>query len=1700
MSLSGTQSGNGSGGNAAPSSSLSLDDPNMLPQLLPRFTPVRPNFRRHVASKQGQSVPAVTKCRSYLNDPEYLPAQCIRLGKHCAAPVLELPIDLSVQEIPSYREHPCLYYISSEVFVKHWNFAQFFNPHMPFFGEQDAYKTLHSQIVDEFVKTRPHNESLLTVAIVKTSYSSSASSHSHIPVTNFEFSSAQITFNGINVPLSICVLVVHGILSLHYVPERSALQFIFHQVPSINARIAKSASNFLSWLRNFKGENLITPVPTFDRDWVFDAVRRTRVDTDKASWAKYLNKVRSIDSLHVNLRGYQENAVAWMLSRELDSPTSLFGGEGIVWPDTTKLFQKCALKRETITIVCDFAFYGPTLDLWFGSEVQDCASSSRMGAGGLLCDEMGLGKTVELMQLVLCNQQPVREIAAIRAPSIRQCGECGGRRGTFFNQTCVECNSFYHRACSPGSLKSQKRLLCFKCLRRMAELSHESTPASALPESRATLVILPPALLLQWQEELTKHVKRALKVVTFLGLKRSGYIPQASLLQADVVLTTYDALRNDVTTVQALRNPRSNLRSKKQYFPTPVPLLLTRWHRVALDESQMLGTSSNTSCLKMARFLHAKYRWCVTGTPIADNLSGSLAMLSVLCTTDVTEIPWQKLCAPSVYIEDRKWVSSTLRAIMWRTKKIDVDDGELGLPPQIVEVVRTKFGPVERYHYRSLQREIMAFRASQQNRTTSFATYSREILTTLRQACCHPNVGTSGRRLLQSRVARSQAPRHRENADQAKSRAERPMEMKEVLASLISKSHAECQDSLRNSIVALNGLAGIKLLQASLPTKPETKVTSLMSAVKIYREGLTLAANMEHLVKMDVIQRMHILFNLSEALDLADSLTASLSSATDMPAPELAGVQQLRSLGRSLREGSLKEDFMNLRRSYLCDAELKLKVATDELRSKTSSLDSAPLIHGIEKQRETRHPGSNRASKPEQGSSSRVAPSKQKVWWWEKALAMILEGSKRKFAQEMCDMDDNGGDIEAEGWERFTDMESLVYDVRDALEANRRNTNRTLSRLANRLERYMNFVPVLESEIRALSNSREALLAKLQVLPGGRPPTEDEVAESGQCKECRESMGGPPCAHCLTEVLVQEVEEKLYSVSDNAIHYEDPHPLNAAYFTSDRMTRTASVRSSMAGTLRPSSRVRHRSGARMAGELEIVLKKISTIALKIDGSATFKQEISKWMGQLQKMKDEFASAKVVLEAQRSLLACMDEVKMAQTRLTLFNGSSFSDLSETERRFHVMRNEVGALSQQFEIDRGIALKDTADKRGRFSYLLSLKKNMEKSVTGKHGRDEFEEMCTICYIGFTEAGRIGVFKCAHMFCGDCTISMIDKERLRTSYYGLVQVPCPTCRCRNRVDEISFTTVGPGPCSKKRRTHVGNDKQNKGVPSDNRSERMASESEKSTKVECSKENPTSSSHSPDLEQVTPTQIQLSNQDLRREELPSTFIDKSRRVIGSHGCKTSVLIKLLSGIWKKEREAKVVAFSEWEEALDLIRNALHANHMKCYDGGNFARSSKTFSNVVEAFKHDSVGACLLLPLKKAAAGLNLIEATHVILVEPSMDIRLEKQAIGRVHRIGQTRVTYVHHLITEGTIEEFVLKRGDCWRHTGSSANPDPDSGLNSPEQLVNQAIRGESPELLSVFEIENNGSDVAPTGDTEVRGDNTDAPADDGITIEE
>lgn len=54
---------------------------------------------------------------------------------------------------------------------------------------------------------------------------------------------------------------------------------------------------------------------------------------------------------------------------------------------------------------------------------------------------------------------------------------------------------------------------------------------------------------------------------------------------------------------------------------------------------------------------------------------------------------------------------------------------------------------------------------------------------------------------------------------------------------------------------------------------------------------------------------------------------------------------------------------------------------------------------------------------------------------------------------------------------------------------------------------------------------------------------------------------------------------------------------------------------------------------------------------------------------------------------------------------------------------------------------------------------------------------------------------------------------------------------------------------------------------------------------------------------------------------------------------------------------------------------------------------------------------------------GLTLTAADTVILYDPWWNPAVERQAMDRAHRIGQTKSVFVYRLVAEGTVEEAIL-----------------------------------------------------------------------------
>ena len=80
--------------------------------------------------------------------------------------------------------------------------------------------------------------------------------------------------------------------------------------------------------------------------------------------------------------------------------------------------------------------------------------------------------------------------------------------------------------------------------------------------------------------------------------------------------------------------------------------------------------------------------------------------------------------------------------------------------------------------------------------------------------------------------------------------------------------------------------------------------------------------------------------------------------------------------------------------------------------------------------------------------------------------------------------------------------------------------------------------------------------------------------------------------------------------------------------------------------------------------------------------------------------------------------------------------------------------------------------------------------------------------------------------------------------------------------------------------------------------------------------------------------------------------------------------------------------------------------------------------NDVLNSFKNNSNTRVLLMNLRAGGCGLNLVEANHVILMEPYWNNAEEQQAINRCYRIGQKKPVFVHKLVIENSIESWLVR----------------------------------------------------------------------------
>eukprot|EP00958_Prasinococcus_capsulatus_P020557 scaffold2697_cov392-Prasinococcus_capsulatus_cf.AAC.7 len=251
--------------------------------------------------------------------------------------------------------------------------------------------------------------------------------------------------------------------------------------------------------------------------------------------------------------------------------------------------------------------------------------------------------------------------------------------------------------------------------------------------SGGTLIVCPMSLLEQWHSELQRHCAPGLlRVMVFYGTDRHRDV---ALTEWDVVVTTYGTLGSELSMRRSVGSEASN-----------EGLFDIKWERIVLDEAHSIKNRSTNSA-KAAFALNARCKWCLTGTPLQNELGDLYCLLKFLHVEPWCHYGWWvKLIQRPYEAGDGKALlilQRLLQPLMLRRTKETLDkDGQpiLVLPEADIQLVELDATSEERDFYEAL------FRRSK-TKFDKFVAQGRilhnyasilELLLRLRQCCDHP--------------------------------------------------------------------------------------------------------------------------------------------------------------------------------------------------------------------------------------------------------------------------------------------------------------------------------------------------------------------------------------------------------------------------------------------------------------------------------------------------------------------------------------------------------------------------------------------------------------------------------------------------------------------------------------------------------------------------------------------------------------------------------------------------------------------------------------------------------------------------------------------------------------------------------------------------------------------------------------------------
>ncbi|KAG9242716.1 SNF2 family N-terminal domain-containing protein [Calycina marina] len=267
---------------------------------------------------------------------------------------------------------------------------------------------------------------------------------------------------------------------------------------------------------------------------------------------------------------------------------------------------------------------------------------------------------------------------------------------------------------------------------------------------KCTLVVAPLALIRQWEVEIKDKVENshALRVIVHHGPQRTKRFQD--LKKYDVVITTYQILVSEFGG------------SSKDKDGIKVGCFGLHWYRVVLDEAHTIK-NRNAKATQACYALRSQYRWCLTGTPMQNNLDELQSLIKFLRIAPYDDLKeWKDQIDRPMKNGRGDLAIKRLRAYLKifmkrRTKEILKKEGALNpggkasapgaasttgfrvTERKIVKVFAAFSDEERRFYERLEQRTDASMEAMMRGEKVNYAS-ALVLLLRLRQACNHPKL------------------------------------------------------------------------------------------------------------------------------------------------------------------------------------------------------------------------------------------------------------------------------------------------------------------------------------------------------------------------------------------------------------------------------------------------------------------------------------------------------------------------------------------------------------------------------------------------------------------------------------------------------------------------------------------------------------------------------------------------------------------------------------------------------------------------------------------------------------------------------------------------------------------------------------------------------------------------------------------------